>query len=773
MRKLVPVPQETPTEPMVALPMVDPRPLAELAVDEAAERGAKQRSRIVVVATIFSILWFAAAAAAIYLIVRYLPAADLTLTGLAAVAAGVAAPLTAIWLIALVFARVAPGEAQAALKRIEQAEARFSEVASRTRRELDAIDGVLSAVATRVDGLRGSIGSQAAALMETAGQMEWRSAAVSSALGRDREAIELLLDRLSAGGSAARAELAAVIDVLPQAERQAVAIETALASGAGSARRQIDEVGALLASVWTHHARAQSEADISAARLRDTLATADAEGSAASERFEARRLALASGIDSALARAADALEAARGGVEAQVDAVVTATAQAQHILVDLGGDAAKAVSERLAAMADEAARLTGELAAQEVSSRALVDSVERSFGVLDAKLANAAQTSATTLERLDERLTGVRGQIHDLATPLTEAGNHVRVLGETVAQLKAGTETALAALDAHLPVSLAQTGSAIDDVRAAMKSLTNEAEQTLAMAAAVQVPAEAGVRALGEATAALAAQRDALDSLVGQIETRLTAARTLVGEVEAGADSAALVATGKLVEAMTRAREVAGQAEGAMRDALNRAIGEAHASLAKVGDETMRSAFTAPIEAQLAGLRSASEATSDAARDVSERMSRQLFALVEAAGTVESRMSEADAKLEAASRDDLARRGALLIDALNSSSIDIAKALATDVTDSAWAAYLKGDRSVFTRRAVKLLDGGAARGIARTYENDGEFRDSARRYIHDFEALMRRVMDEREGGPLQVALLSSDVGKLYVALAQALERIRS
>ena len=41
------------------------------------------------------------------------------------------------------------------------------------------------------------------------------------------------------------------------------------------------------------------------------------------------------------------------------------------------------------------------------------------------------------------------------------------------------------------------------------------------------------------------------------------------------------------------------------------------------------------------------------------------------------------------------------------------------------------------------------------------------------EALMRRSLAEREGGAPSVALLSSDVGKLYVALAQALERIKS
>jgi len=47
------------------------------------------------------------------------------------------------------------------------------------------------------------------------------------------------------------------------------------------------------------------------------------------------------------------------------------------------------------------------------------------------------------------------------------------------------------------------------------------------------------------------------------------------------------------------------------------------------------------------------------------------------------------------------------------------------------------------------------------------------RYVHDFEAMLRRVLADRDGATLGVTLLSSDMGKLYVALAQAIERLRA
>ncbi len=103
----------------------------------------------------------------------------------------------------------------------------------------------------------------------------------------------------------------------------------------------------------------------------------------------------------------------------------------------------------------------------------------------------------------------------------------------------------------------------------------------------------------------------------------------------------------------------------------------------------------------------------------------------------------------------------------------ITKSVSTEVSDSSWAAYLKGDRGVFTRRAVRLLDAGEAREILRHYDEDSAFREQVNRYIHDFEAMLRAILAQRDGSPLGVTLLSSDMGKLYVALAQAIERLRT
>ena len=45
------------------------------------------------------------------------------------------------------------------------------------------------------------------------------------------------------------------------------------------------------------------------------------------------------------------------------------------------------------------------------------------------------------------------------------------------------------------------------------------------------------------------------------------------------------------------------------------------------------------------------------------------------------------------------------MDLMNSASIDVQKILSDEVDDKAWNHYLKGNRGVFTRRAVRLLGG--------------------------------------------------------------------
>ncbi|OZA57895.1 MAG: hypothetical protein B7X78_09190, partial [Sphingomonadales bacterium 39-62-4] len=225
--------------------------------------------------------------------------------------------------------------------------------------------------------------------------------------------------------------------------------------------------------------------------------------------------------------------------------------------------------------------------------------------------------------------------------------------------------------------------------------------------------------------------------------------------------------------AIAQLTDAAGKAGEELRAST---AGEVEAIAERLGEQS--SAALAKVlqgrAAELIGrLEEAIDAAASASRETAIQMRDQLTKVDELAGNLESRVNRAREKAEEQVDNDFARRAALITESLNSSSIDIAKALSVDVSETAWASYLRGDRGIFTRRAVSLLENAEAKAVQSHYEAESEFREHVNRYIHDFESMLRQLLSTRDGNALGVTLLSSDMGKLYVALAQGIERLRT
>jgi hypothetical protein len=149
-----------------------------------------------------------------------------------------------------------------------------------------------------------------------------------------------------------------------------------------------------------------------------------------------------------------------------------------------------------------------------------------------------------------------------------------------------------------------------------------------------------------------------------------------------------------------------------------------------------------------------------------------MFTLGQTATALEAHIEQTSKEQREKDSEAFAKRVALLIDSMHSAAIDVGKIMADEFDDKAWNAYLKGNRGVFTSRAVRLIGGSETRAIRGHYDSDAEFQRSVNRYVHDFEAMLRRVLAEREGGIIAVTLMSSDMGKLYAALSQAIDKKR-
>ncbi len=259
----------------------------------------------------------------------------------------------------------------------------------------------------------------------------------------------------------------------------------------------------------------------------------------------------------------------------------------------------------------------------------------------------------------------------------------------------------------------------------------------------------------------------------GDLQRGIEGLRRSLTALDAQSQAVATQAEGALVQSITLLTDKAQVAVAAIESGSAAAIS---ALAQRLGEESGKAIEAAMRErtADAAGqLEQAALSASAVSREAAIQLRDQLAKVSELASNLERRVAHARSRAEEQVDNDFARRVALITEGLNSNAIDIARVLDTDVTDTAWASYLKGDRGIFTRRAVRLLDAGEAKAVIKVYEDDADFRDHVSRYIHDFEAMLRQLLSTRDGHALGVTLLSSDMGKLYVALAQAIERLRN
>ncbi|HEX8483341.1 MAG TPA: hypothetical protein VF650_15695 [Allosphingosinicella sp.] len=611
-----------------------------------------------------------------------------------------------------------------------------------------------------------------------------------------REALPAALGSFEAQAVRAREAAEAIAPVVGEVERSAGAAAARLGESEEAVVRQREAVETLMARIAEGTAGAEEQ-------LRMLGAAAD-EARTAGSTIAAETGASVAEIRSAAAALLDELDSGRR----QADELIESAGSLGTTLTAIGGElrdelpAALRGVEAQAGRAREAAQaivpVVGEVEKSAQAAAARLGESEQAVGrsreMIDALLARVAEGSAEAeaqLRALGAAADGARSAGERIAAGTGEAVAEVRTAAAAlIDELGAGHAQAgaLIASAGQLGASLSSiSGELRVSLPGALRSVEEQAGRTLEAAEAIvpivgDIEAMSGAAAarLGDGEAALARQQVGLEVLLARIgegsasaEEQLKALGSAAEEARTAAHRIAADTGPELIEALLRVREAAGQASERAREAISAAIPASAAALGEASREALERAVSETVERQMAELSAVSERAIDTARRASERLTRQMLSLGETAAAIEARIDDERREREEKESENFSRRVALLIESLNSTAIDVTKILSNEVTDSAWTAYLKGDRGVFTRRAVRLLDRNDAREIARHYEEEPEFREQVNRYIHDFEAMLRRILADRDGSPLGVTILSSDMGKLYVALAQAIERIRS
>ncbi|WP_277983473.1 hypothetical protein [Sphingomonas faeni] len=649
---------------------------------------------------------------------------------------------------------------------------RFGITAQAMRDEAASLERTVAALSDTIDANRQQLAEQLNALMAMGGGATEQLAAIGRGMVSEIDQAAAHARNLATSTAGAQTSLGVLIATLPRAQADIDDVAKRLERTGLSASEHAAALDAQIVALAERGREADAMASGAAQRLAAHIVRMEATSQTAGAHLESVTDGMSAAVDALLNRTADAVDLSRRGIAAQGDAMLAMVGANQAALDHAARDSAEALAHRIAAVEDAIERVAIRLDLQRSAGDRIVDDLHTGLGEVESRIELLHRHGTERTQDLAASISALGGS----ADAMTEA---LREGDDMAHRTIATTETLLVALDAaarEIDETMPEALGRLDSQVLASKSIVVSARPELL---ALVTAAESTHDAIEAIAGVISEQRLVLDTLSTDLLNTLNTGRAkadalghMVDEAIGRTQHFAEDAAPQLIEALHRVRETAAVAADKARETLAKVIPEAAAALEAASAEAMRRATNDTVERQVRALTDATGAAVDAATGATERLAREVQSIVEQTAIVETRIEEARTEREDADSDTFARRVSLLIESLNSVSIDITKAIAPEISDSAWGAYLKGDRGVFTRRAVRILDASEVREIAGLYDENEPFREMVNRYIHDFEAMLRTILTQRDGSPLGVTLLSSDMGKLYVALAQAIERLR-
>lgn len=658
--------------------------------------------------------------------------------------------------------------------RTSRAEAkRFGATARAMRAEAASLERVVATLARKISENRELLAEQTNMLIAMGDRAVERLESVSGTMGKQARTLDTSTRTLAEASADAERRVEIVLSSLPRAHDEMREMANRVDAAGLLASQRAAALDAQLTALAERGREADSIAGGAAERLAAHIARMEATSETASARLEQVTGEMSSAVDTVLESAAQAVDEARKGIAAQGEAILAMLSANQAALDRAGRDSAEALGGRMAEIEERIGRISARLGEEQGRGEALfaelsggVDRLDRELQALHAsgmERTNALATSVSTLHGSMDAMAQTLRAGEDLAR---------RVIG-TSEDLLTALDASAREIDETLPAALSRLDQRIATSRQVVAGTRPDLLALVSAAESTHEAVEAIADVIGQQRDSLSKTQASLIETLATSSQQVVAVGDVVDETIETTRRFAETAAPQLVHALARVRETASAAADHAREAMaGIAPGAAHA-LEEASSNALRRAVDSSVRWQLAELAEATEAAVGAAARASERLSQQMMALANTTSQIDAQIADARAEIEAADSDSFSRRVSLLIEALNSSAIDIAKAFSAEVADSAWAAYLKGDRGVFTRRAVRLLDPAQSREVARLYDADAAFRENVNRYIHDFEGMLRHILTLRDGSQLGITLLSSDMGKLYVVLAQAIERLRT
>jgi hypothetical protein len=763
-KRAQPLPQrDKPAEPIELLsaaadfvePTFDEEQWAE---QSAEERGTGGRQVLGIALSLLAALWIGYSAWSAGRTLGGQPLSSPQIAQWIAIAAG---PLALMGLVWIMFGRTRRKEAE-----------RFTRSVVEMRSEARSLEGLLQVLTQRIQDSHSELSMISRHLMQLGDDATGKLGGITRDFDSSTENLRRHGEALDRAAEAARNDIAVLLEDLPRAEQTARDVAEHLRHIGGESSARVEEYDHKVREIGERTETSEQIVTDATERLTQRLSEIETAGAGAAARVGEAQKVYAGTLDTLLNRTSDTLEQIRSGIDVQATAVAALVVQASAGIGKAGADAAESLAANIDNASTSLHGLSARVAEQDRASQQMIAEIERGLALIDERFTELAANGDDRANRFLQSLTRARAELDALAV-------HAGSQDQAIVSLADRTTT--------LRDSISRLADEIrDGVGTAIGEAQGSAERLVEAAASARPDIdwlrEATVKTsekLAATGAEMVQQRERFSGLIANVDqgvedaqSKLAQLASTLAQVEREATSLSAETGPALIASLVQVKEAATHAAERARETIEAIIPETAGKLSEETAEALARVIRESIEERLREVDTVAEKALESAREASNRLTGQMITLGQTASALEAHIEQTSKDQRERDSEEFAKRVALLMDSMHSAAIDVSKILSDEIDERAWDAYLKGNRGVFTSRAVRLLDGGETRAIRAHFESDGEFHRSVSRYVADFESMLRRVLAERDGGMIAVTLMSSDMGKLYAALAQAIDKRR-
>jgi len=724
----------------------------------AEERGAGGRQVLGTALALLAGLWLAYSAWSAGRTLGGQPLSSPQIAQWVAIAAG---PLALMGLVWLMFGRTRRKEAE-----------RFTRSVITMRSEAQSLEALLEVLSQRILDSRTELTMISKHLMQLGDETTGKLGGITREFDSSSEKLKLHGEALDRAAEAARNDIAVLLEDLPRAEETARNVAEHIRSIGSESAEKTSTFGRQVSDLAERTQTADQLVAEATQRLTARLAEIEAAGSAAARRVGEAEAAYSGTLDTLLERTSATLDQIRSGIDIQAAAVAALVTQASAGIGKAGADAAESLAANIDHASGSLDGLSARVAEQDRASQHMIAEIERGLALIDQRFTELATNGDERATHFLDSLTRARSELDSLAARAGTQDDAVRSLAERTVTLRDSIERLATEVRENVGVAIGEAQGGAERLAEAAAA----AKPEIGWLRDATVEAGEKLSATGaeimEQRQRFSALLTSVDEGVEDAQAKLALLASTLAQVEREAVTLSAETGPALINSLVQVKEAAAHAAERAREAIESAIPDAAAKLSKEAAEALERVIRESVEDRLRNVETVAARAVESARAASDRLTQQMISIGQTASALEAHIEQTSKEHREKDSEAFAKRVALLIDSMHSAAIDVGKIMADEIDDKAWNSYLKGNRGVFTSRAVRLIDGSETRAIRSHYESDVEFQRSVNRYVADFESMLRRVLAERDGGMIAVTLMSSDMGKLYAALAQSIDKRR-